>query len=309
MSTGSPQSASFLITRGLFYGIAFTLYCFCVRPLYLQLQDPDKGRHTRFTFAFISLLLVCATGILALNVRMIEMLAMDHLDFPGAPLEYETSDDASTLKRYDAVTGILDFTLEVLTMAIQIWRLWIVWSGTRYAVVVIILPLTLLLSYIALDIPVDIIVCFVSLDQLGISSDSLKAMDTAAYATGSALTIIVTGLVAMRLLLVRRSYVRLTGTSSPSGPYLSIVAMLVESYVLESAWSIAAAISFSLSAPSYFILGTNDSIIKVIAYYLVVYRVATGQGWTTQTQGKLTTIRWNHHAQAETGESSTIRSV
>lgn len=45
--------------------------------------------------------------------------------------------------------------------------------------------------------------------------------------------------------------------------YLSIVAMLVESYILESAWSLASAISVTLNSPIYMMFTTNDSMIKV----------------------------------------------
>jgi hypothetical protein len=51
--------------------------------------------------------------------------------------------------------------------------------------------------------------------------------------------------------------------SEAASPYLSIVAMLVESYALDSGWSLAAAISFALSSPSEIMFATNDPTIKV----------------------------------------------
>lgn len=53
------------------------------------------------------------------------------------------------------------------------------------------------------------------------------------------------------------------GMSDAGRPYLSIVAVLVESYALDSAWSLATAISFASSSPSFYLFITNDSIIKV----------------------------------------------
>lgn len=53
------------------------------------------------------------------------------------------------------------------------------------------------------------------------------------------------------------------GTSDTSSPYVSIAAMLIESYALDSAWSVASAISNGLDSPSdLFFLG-DDSIVKV----------------------------------------------
>ncbi len=54
-----------------------------------------------------------------------------------------------------------------------------------------------------------------------------------------------------------------SGTSDAGAPYLSIVAMLVESYFLDSAWSIATAVSASVHTPSFHLFVTNDSVIKV----------------------------------------------
>ncbi len=53
------------------------------------------------------------------------------------------------------------------------------------------------------------------------------------------------------------------GTSDASSPYLSIVAMLIESYVVDSAWSLATAISVASSSPSAYMFITNDSTVKV----------------------------------------------
>ena len=53
------------------------------------------------------------------------------------------------------------------------------------------------------------------------------------------------------------------GTSEAAGPYLSIVAMLVESYLLEAAWSIAVAISSGVRNPSALMFQTGDSTVKV----------------------------------------------
>lgn len=43
-----------------------------------------------------------------------------------------------------------------------------------------------------------------------------------------------------------------------------------------------------------------------MAYFLVVYRVTTGRGWTNQTEQKLTSLQWNHASQASVGGFSGI---
>lgn len=105
---------------GVSFGIAFTLYCLCVRSLYQQLRcEPDKRRQTKFTLVFISLLLFCATGILALNTRVIQLVYITHGCSPGGPLGYERSDNLTT-GFYNLTGSILDLVLAASTMAVQV---------------------------------------------------------------------------------------------------------------------------------------------------------------------------------------------
>lgn len=56
--------------------------------------------------------------------------------------------------------------------------------------------------------------------------------------------------------------------SNIASPYLSIVTVLVESYALDSAWSLAAAISYAVSNPSYILFLEVDSTVKVRDFLL-----------------------------------------
>lgn len=103
------------------YGVAFALYCLCARPLYLQLQEPDKRQRAGFTLGFISFLFICMTGVLALNSRVIQLAYINNADFPGGPVNYERSYHSS-LDFYDISAGILNLIIEVSIMAIQVSR-------------------------------------------------------------------------------------------------------------------------------------------------------------------------------------------
>ncbi len=107
------------IIFAVFYGIVFTLYCLCAQPLYLQLRKPDQRRQTRFTLGYIFLLLFFATGLLALNTRMVQLAYINHADLPGGPLAFENERNSSTLSL--SLTGnILEFVIEVSMMAVQV---------------------------------------------------------------------------------------------------------------------------------------------------------------------------------------------
>ncbi len=100
---------------GVFYGIAFSLYCLCAQSLYIQLRDPDKRKQSRFTLGYISLLLFCTTGYLVACVRLRQVAYVNHASLPWGPLVYEASS-----KSYMEATVIFDCALEVLTLGIQV---------------------------------------------------------------------------------------------------------------------------------------------------------------------------------------------
>lgn len=64
---------------------------------------------------------------------------------------------------------------------------------------------------LALTILMNIVVNAIPLDQLGISDSTRVAAVTAGFAIPSGFTILVTGLIAARLLLARRQHLRILG--------------------------------------------------------------------------------------------------
>lgn len=55
----------------------------------------------------------------------------------------------------------------------------------------------------------------------------------------------------------------MAGTLEAASPYPGVVTMLVESYSLNSAWSLGTVISLVLDSPSFMLFSTNDSIVRV----------------------------------------------
>ncbi len=104
---------------GVSYGIPFSLYSLCARPLYLQLREQEKQRRAGFTIGCISLLLFCETGNLAMNSRLIQVSYINHADFPGGVRAYEFSHSSAAISFYTTF-GILELIVEVTAMSIQV---------------------------------------------------------------------------------------------------------------------------------------------------------------------------------------------
>ncbi len=107
------------IILGVSYGVAFTLYCLCAQSLYSQLHKPDQRRQTQFTFGYISFLLFCATSILALSGRIIQLAYINHGNSPGGPFAFEGERNSITTS-LSLAGNVLELTIEVLTMTIQV---------------------------------------------------------------------------------------------------------------------------------------------------------------------------------------------
>ncbi|KAF9447034.1 hypothetical protein P691DRAFT_793844 [Macrolepiota fuliginosa MF-IS2] len=204
--------------------------------------------------AYASLVVICQTSLLALNTREMQVAYIDHSNFVGAPAEYIS--DNLFIQPIGRAESAFSAIIDSLTVGIQIWRLWVIYSATRYAFAIIILPTLLFL-------------CFVVI------------------ATQLAITVIVTVLVVARLLRIRRVHINLMGTSDISKQYMSIVAMLVESYALESVWTLAALIALFQNTSAFTFFANCSNVVDVIAYLLVIYRVSTGRGWNRETERQM----------------------
>ncbi|KAF9447027.1 hypothetical protein P691DRAFT_823347 [Macrolepiota fuliginosa MF-IS2] len=267
--------------NGVLYGIALSLYVLASRALYPQLKISGQQKHAVFMFVYTSLVMTCGVILLVLSMRRVQLAYIDHNTFPGEPFEY--------LKAYSYSQpvgigeAVFNLVNDVLTLGIQIWRLWVIYSATQYATVIVALPLLLFLSFIGMDIATML---------LPTCQESRLIVDTGTiFASQLAITVLVTLLVVIRLLDIRRRHIELM-PGQPPRQYINIAAMLIESYAIQSVWSIAGLISYFLgSGPAVAFLSDCSGVIEIIAYLLIIYRISTGRGWNRQTQLQLTSFR------------------
>ncbi|KAF9444352.1 hypothetical protein P691DRAFT_778320 [Macrolepiota fuliginosa MF-IS2] len=281
---------------GLLWGIAFTLYIFCVLSLYPQLKKPHQRRQAQLTLVYSSVVMICGIMFLATTTWITQQAYIYHNDFSAGPIEYETL--YLRVQPIGILGIIFSVALDFLTLAIQIWRLWVIWNTTSHVVAVTTLPLLLFLGFIAVDITAFI--------HTGRSVPIFATV----LILQLAITVLVTLLIILRLMLVRRRHIKLMGESDISRQYLGIIAMLVESYALETVWCFAGLVSYFVrNGPvSTFFLDCVVGI-KVIAYLLVICRVAVGQAWNEQTERQISTLHYAIAAETSTWNSQALRDV
>ncbi|XP_006457469.1 hypothetical protein AGABI2DRAFT_181669 [Agaricus bisporus var. bisporus H97] len=229
---------------GTLYGIAFTLFCLYVHSLAPHYQDQDRKGRAKFMLGYSSIIMLFGLYIVVANTWYIQDAYIKHGDYPGGPYAYALS--AIHTQPAIFTSFICQFSIEIMTSAIQVWRVWVVWSATKYVKLVIILPILCLLT--------------------------------------------------------------IAGQVNGSPGYIKIIAMLVESYALESIWVLLAAIFFLHGAAIFFLESRTN--IQIIAYLLVQYRVASGKAYESQRgQSNISALRWNHSNHATTQLEETSEAV
>ncbi|KAF8644102.1 hypothetical protein AX14_009497 [Amanita brunnescens Koide BX004] len=113
-------------------------------------------------------------------------------------------------------------------------------------------------------------------DQLSIN------IGTAYVATTLSINLLVTSLIITRLLLYRKE-VSKTLPAYHTKQYLSVAAIVVESALLYSIFSLAFIITYALHNPMNRVFVYMGSACQQIAGYMIVLRVAQGRAWTSNT--------------------------
>lgn len=139
---------------GTLYGIAFTLFCLYVISLAPRLRDEDRKMQAKFMLAYSCVIMICGLYNLVANAWIVQDAYIKHGEFPGGPYQYE----GTTMHSPVVITMFTcQMAIDTLTAAIQvhyiffpiyctdwllikIWRVWVIWSATRYANFVIVVP-------------------------------------------------------------------------------------------------------------------------------------------------------------------------
>ncbi|XP_006455511.1 hypothetical protein AGABI2DRAFT_121428 [Agaricus bisporus var. bisporus H97] len=134
---------------GTLYGIAFTLFCLYVHSLVPRLRDDDRKKQAKFMLGYTIVIMLCGLYNLVSNAWITQDAYIMHGDYPGGPYVYIAS--TFHTRPASAVSLTCQLAIDTLTSAIQIWRLWVIWSATRFAKLVIVLPLLCFLTFFVPD--------------------------------------------------------------------------------------------------------------------------------------------------------------
>ncbi|EKM75188.1 hypothetical protein AGABI1DRAFT_132439 [Agaricus bisporus var. burnettii JB137-S8] len=282
---------------GTLYGIAFSLYCLYLHASLPQLRGLDRRRRTQFMITYSTIIMLCGLYYLVSNAWVVQDAYIKHANFPGGPVLYVSS--TFLTQPVIAVGLVCVSVVDISTAAIQIWRLWVVWSSTRHVRIIVIQVPTHCYAILALRIR-RVYLDLTILRDVDSVFRELK-IETAELALQAISTILPTILIAGFLIFESRHQRELIGKPQLSTPYMTVVAMLIESYAMESTWVVVMVVSYNLALPMNSFFGETQAYIEIIAYLLVLYRVANGRAHESQRAresrsriGNISSLHWNH---------------
>ncbi|KAJ6482590.1 hypothetical protein C8R45DRAFT_1062954 [Mycena sanguinolenta] len=280
------------------YGVHLTLFVQCAHALYVGRKS---RRHNWELMAFIFIIFALGNIGNATSIFYAQKTFIDDRNYPGGP-------GAFFFEQSTQWSGVVCNSVYIVNTWFQdgllLYRFWTIYYRNYYIAVV---PALAFLTSLIMSA-----ILIVILSRPGNTFWTALSVKLAIpyWAISISMTVILTALIAGRLLFMRYRLKKLVGTSS-SMPYITITAMLVESAAIYSINGIIFLVAYGLNDPSQNLwlplLGQTQSIAPL----LIILRVAQGQAWSNQTIDQLTSVRFGRTAATHTANagSATVLST
>ncbi|KAH7927475.1 hypothetical protein BV22DRAFT_280660 [Leucogyrophana mollusca] len=288
------------VVPGIAYGVMFSLYFVCARSLLRGLRVSTLHQPTRFRtwchFGYISTLFIFGTLHIIISVFVavwdVQVSYIGFDNFPGGPLAYISALRRGTVAQMWAVSYLIS---NWMADCLVLWRLFVLYYGSRYRKWVIIFSSTLFVGNIVMGIFVA--VCSSAVNQQ-LHPESTMRYSVSYYALSLSESVIATICVVARLYMHKRRLDRTLGPDHAS-PYTSIAIMTIESSGLYVMWSLIFVILYVVGNPIQYAFATSLPHMQIIAPLLLVYKVSQGKVWTRTTDPALSTVKFAPNPQSE----------
>jgi len=251
--------------------------------LYLLLQQENNAssRRNRIALiAYVSIVFAFSTIFQACNVEFTQLAFIENREYPGGPAAYEN--DFWNIP-VDAVGNVLFVLTNWMTDSILLWRFMVIYRQCRLPIwAIMLLPCTMFMGSMAMG--------SLFLYQLFVKNPFQPADGinwTLPYLGLSlSLNIILTLSIVSRLIVWRFRIRRILGAEHGS-QYIGIASMIVESAALHAVLSLLFLIPDAIGHPLSIIFLQTLMPDQVLASLLIIFRVARGKAWSSDTSGKV----------------------
>ncbi|KZT68638.1 hypothetical protein DAEQUDRAFT_711677 [Daedalea quercina L-15889] len=261
------------LLSNIFYGMQFVLFGICLDILSRQLNNTNLKRHMML-IVFLVVVFILSTLFMFSSAVFTERAFIDDRDFPGGPNGYETEMFEIPVDELgNAVFMIGQWVMDLLL----VWRCMVIYGTCSKAVQRLVTTLIWLLWLASLALGI------VYLIQSRKSSLFSAANFTLASACMSlAINIVVTVLIAGRLLLFRRRIKNVLGSKHVT-QYANIAAVLIESASMYTCFLLVFVVTLSVNNPVVNVFTQCVGQVQTVSSFLIIYRIASGSGWTART--------------------------
>jgi len=268
MSTRRESQANFdgMMVSALAYGALIMLY---IQITQVMLRRPKRSGPTFwFIIIYASILFPLTTVAFAAKFKYAEALYLALPNFPGTMDDYWEvhSVDLTNIMSQACVTMIPWFG-----DGIMLYRLMVIWN---YEWTVLVLPMLLYLTRIGLSIPI-----LIGLTRPDANVARTTLYMTVFYCLCLSLNIVTSGMIIIRLYLMRHKAEKVLGTLQAS-LYNSAITMFVESGSFFTIWSMVYMISRTRHSWVQDIFLQPYSYIIAVTRMLIILRMAQGRAWS-----------------------------
>jgi len=216
--------------------------------------------------------------LMVVQANTVQSMYIDNRNFPGGPWAYFLATQQLPINViFYATLFILTFLSDLLVL----WRCWVIWTGSGRIIAYAVISFPALCT-LASFVMGTLWTLQSSQPGLSLYSKLPMAYGTSYYIISLGINIMLTILITIRLLMYRRM-VTASLSSDHAKHYLSLAAILVESAALYSVLAIMFIVTYAINNPLNQIFLGVASAGQQIAGYLIIYRLADGRAWSTDT--------------------------
>lgn len=289
------------VLTGVAYGALFMLYCICIHLLWARKRRGIRG--SDLFLVYTTVIIILNTLNLAGATSFAQLAFIDNRNYPGGPAQYENDFYFVTLNTMCNISYMLG---NWLADGLMLWRFWVIFRGSRRpGWLIMALPVLLYLGTIAMGV--------LLLIQLSSSSPWGSASNVnwiiPFFATSLAFGAVVTVAICGRLYYYRWSILSAMPGHNHGDQYTGIAAIIVESSLITSTFTLLCLVPLvrGSAVANLFLQPLGE--IQAIATLLIVYRVAIGRGWSTETTAFLSTSRDPESSMGSNGTRRVARPV
>ncbi|KII87189.1 hypothetical protein PLICRDRAFT_176971 [Plicaturopsis crispa FD-325 SS-3] len=263
------------ILNGLFlgavgYGVQVTLAIMAARLLFAR----QKTRSDYTFLAYLSIISIIGGIANATNIKSAEMTFIDNTNYPGGPSAYFVQQSSNAVV---VLCNSISIVGSWFQDGLMLYRFWMIFSRNYY---VSLIPALMFATSVGLSCVVIAELC--TPNQTFWTQITIN-LAIPYWSISIALNIILTLLIAGRLLLMRRRLIQTIPNGGIASPYVSLSAMLIESAFIYSVNAVIFLVSYAVNSPIQNLALPLLCQTQVIAPLLIIVRVAQGRAWTRDT--------------------------